>query len=105
MDYLKLIDTVYCFNFNNKTISEYSIQPHGFIYCVTRYSDEDFYKQHKFILGNVSMQRLSEKDYSEFCLLMLKIQENVNSLESITTFEQHMQTLRIKYNINLRSMY
>lgn len=105
MDYLKLIDTVYFFNFSNKTVSEYTIQPHGFIYCVSRYSEDDFYKHHKFILNNAAMQRLTEKEYSEFCLLMLKIQENVNSLESITPFEQYMQALRIKYNIQLKSIY
>lgn len=105
MDYLKLIDTVYCFNFSNKTVSEHTIQPHGFIYCVSRYLEEDFYKHHKFILNNAATQRLTEMGYSDFCLLMLKIQENVNSLENITPFEQHMEALRIKYNIHLKSMY
>lgn len=105
MKHLKLIDTVYFFNSDNKVVSTYTIYAHGFVYSVQRYSDSDFERHHNLIRQNKLTEIFTQTQYSNFCELLNKIQENVNHLEKLTPFEQHMKSIRDIYKIELKKTY
>ena len=107
IEYWKLVDTVYRYNYATCVMSTYTVSPSGFIISYTRYTPEALRKNRDTVAGcqnrnGFRSQVMSEAEFQQFWNVLQRIEAQAHELKPIVTFEEHISIMASSFGLKLK---